>query len=88
MSLSPVPNTRQITDGHGVLLNIWVAFFSSLNYWLRPVGASGTTANRPVTSSSIQLYIGQTYFDQSLGKPIWVKSLNPTVWCDATGSAV
>jgi hypothetical protein len=45
---------------------------------------SGTTAQRvPVPSS-----IGFQYFDTTLGKPIWVKSLNPTVWVDAMGTTV
>jgi hypothetical protein len=42
---------------------------------------AGTTANRP----TLQLQIGQTYFDTTLGIPIWY---NGTVWKNASGSTV
>lgn len=45
---------------------------------------SGTTAQRPTTL----LWVGRMYFDTSLGIPVWVQSLGPTVWCDATGAPV
>jgi hypothetical protein len=44
----------------------------------------GTTGARP-TSPAIGLYVGFTYYDTTLGKPIW---WNGTVWKDATGSTV
>lgn len=40
----------------------------------------GTTAQRPITVS-----VGFTYFDTTLGKPIWWKG---AVWVDATGATV
>ena len=43
--------------------------------------ASGTTANRP----TLQLQIGQMYFDTTLGIPIWY---NGTVWKNASGTTV
>lgn len=88
MSLTPMPTTQYVTDKEGKLTFWWQTFMESVNYWLRPVGQQGATANRPVSTNQIALYIGQNYFDTTLGKPIWVKSLNPTVWCDATGAAV
>lgn len=88
MSITSVPSTKVISDKEGRLTSLWESFFSSINYWLAPIGASGITANRPADSSRTQLYIGQNYFDSTLGKPIWVKSRNPTVWCDATGASV
>jgi hypothetical protein len=42
---------------------------------------SGTTAERP----AVQLHIGQTFFDTTLGIPIW---WNDSDWVDATGTAV
>jgi hypothetical protein len=41
----------------------------------------GTTANRPTQS----LAIGQTYFDTSLGIPIWY---NGTNWVNSAGTTV
>jgi hypothetical protein len=42
---------------------------------------SGVTADRP----AVQLHIGQTYYDTTLGIPIW---WNGTVWKNASGTTV
>jgi hypothetical protein len=39
----------------------------------------GATGSRP----KAQLTIGQTYFDTTLGKPVWWRG---SVWVDATGT--
>jgi hypothetical protein len=49
-----------------------------------PLVLNGTTANRPVIPAG-SLRIGISYFDTTLGKPIW---WNGTVWVDATGATV
>ena len=41
--------------------------------------ASGATASRPTA-----VYVGQPYFDTTIGKPVW---WNGTTWVDATGTA-
>ncbi len=41
---------------------------------------NGTTANRPTAGQT-----GRSYFDTTLGKPIWD---NGTNWVDATGTVV
>jgi hypothetical protein len=41
----------------------------------------GSTGARP----TIQRTVGQTYFDSTLGKPIW---WNGTVWVDSAGTPV
>lgn len=46
---------------------------------------TGTTANRPTTD----LQLGQEYFDTTLGKPVWLKTIGtPNTWVDATGATV
>jgi hypothetical protein len=45
------------------------------------VSTAGTTAARPTTAT-----VGFTYFDTTLGKPIWLKTA-PSSWIDATGVA-
>ena len=45
------------------------------------VPPSGTTANRP----TLQVQVGQSYFDTTLGIPIWY---NGTVWKNASGTTV
>lgn len=47
------------------------------------VNAAGSTSNRPAVVS-----VGDQYFDETLLKPVWVKSINPNVWVDAMGSVV
>lgn len=48
---------------------------------------SGSTASRP-TDSLPGRWIGESFFDTTLNKPIWLKSVNPDVWIDATGAVV
>lgn len=59
---------------------------SGSNGWL-PIALrrSGTTSNRPVIPSG-SAFSGITYFDTTLGKPIWSNSSSG--WVDATGASV
>lgn len=43
-----------------------------------------TTANRQVNG----IRVGDWHFDTTLGKPIWVKSIDPAVWVDGAGTTV
>jgi len=43
----------------------------------------GTTAQRPVS-----VEIGDQYIDETLGFPIWVLSVSPTVWVRYDGTVV
>jgi hypothetical protein len=60
--------------------NFFVAVFNICN----ALTLSGTTAQRPTSF----LFVGRTYFDTTLGIPIWIQSLGPTVWIDAAGAPV
>lgn len=62
----------------------WMNWFNQAYSILFALQSSGTTANRPTKN----LWIGRWYFDTSLSKPIWLKSVNPSVWIDATGATV
>lgn len=70
------------------LSNGWATFVSSLyRQAVRSVNGleeSGTTANRPTTD----LWVGRQYFDTTLGYPVFVKSLGPTVWVNGAGTTV
>lgn len=59
---------------------VWNPVTAQWGAWFQLVGHSGTTSNRPTTVN-----IGYSYFDTTLGKPIWWKG---TVWVDATGTTV
>lgn len=79
---SPVDELNQ-----GMLTAIsggWRNFFNSVFNVLLGLTGSGLTAQRPTSL----LWIGRPFFDTTLGIPIWVQSLSPTVWCDATGLVI
>jgi hypothetical protein len=62
----------------------WRNFFQAVYSICTALTTSGTTAKRPTSG----LWIGRTYFDTTLGIPIWLKSTSPTVWCNSAGAAV
>lgn len=86
MSLSPVPTLRNIDAERKVQIDpIWIAWLNSVQFWLFPTGQFGTTANRPTTN----LYIGRRYYDTTLGYPVWVHAISPSiVWHNGAGAAV
>lgn len=45
---------------------------------------SGPTTSRPSPPS----FVGQGYFDTTLGFMVWVSSISPAVWVDAAGVAL
>jgi hypothetical protein len=54
-------------------------------YTWKPIGTdANSTSNRPISG----LYIGRSYFDTTLGKPIWLKQIAPPIWVDSTGTTV
>lgn len=49
------------------------------------VQQSGPTAERPTQ----RLWLGRFFYDLTLGKPVWVHQVKPTViWHDASGAPV
>lgn len=44
------------------------------------VPANGPTGSRPVPS-----FIGEQYFDTTLGYVVWVKQISPAIWVNAAG---
>jgi hypothetical protein len=88
MSLSPAPIAADVTQKGGFTTPAWKAWISQLFAVVSTVNNSGTTALRPVGSAQIPLSLGQAYFDTTLGIPVWIKSLNPTVWVNSAGAPV
>lgn len=86
--LNAIPTDNQPLEKGGNWKAVWQAFFSSVHDWLGPIGGSGPTTARPVNQSRNPLYVGQMFFDTTLGYPVFVKSLNPTVWVNGAGSVV
>jgi len=79
------PITGPIVDRDGMVtmtIASWLHFM-----WLaaNSVTESGTTAQRPTAN----LWVGRPFMDTTLGKPIWVNAVTPSVvWVDATGASV
>lgn len=72
-------------DGSGNFTAAWAGWFSIVQYILQDQSNSGPTTQRPTTNQ----YVGKTYFDTTLGKPIWIKTGgSPPTWVDATGAPV
>lgn len=63
---------------------VWANWFSSATHILNAVSTSGVTADRP----TMNVYVGQMYFDTTLGLPIWAKTLGASIaWVKADGTA-
>lgn len=86
MSLSPVPTNRNIDKDRKVEIDpIWISWLNSVAFWLFPIGQFGTTANRPTTN----LYVGRIYYDTTLGYPVWVHQVSPSIiWHNGAGASV
>ena len=74
------PFSAQIMENNGSLSRSWTEWFTKL--WLQQTPKHGTTAQRP----TVGVNIGDFYLDETLGIPIWLQSVNPTVWVDSTGT--
>lgn len=88
MSLSPAPLGSDITQKGGFTSPAWKAWLSQLFGVASTINTSGPTAARPIGSAQIPLSLGQEFFDTTLGIPVWIKTLNPTVWVNAAGAPV
>lgn len=63
----------------------WAGWFTLAQQILQATSSSGTTASRPTAN----LYVGQFWFDTTLGYPVWCKTTGASpVWVNATGAAV
>lgn len=62
----------------------WANWMTQAWRILAALSSSGTTANRPTAN----VYVGQFYFDTTLGRPIWAQSIGPIVWIKADGTIV
>jgi hypothetical protein len=75
----------QIADMH--VNPDWAILFAALQRTALAVSRSGLTADRP-TSTMPGRFVGMPFFDTTIGKPIWLKSVQPDSWIDATGAGV
>ena len=84
LPVAPTQITQQYLER---LTNALRLYFNQVDNFAQSINIpnSGTTANRPIDSVQAPLFIGQFYFDTTLGIPIWY---NGTVWKNASGTTV
>jgi hypothetical protein len=80
-----LPDSGPLVDANGNLTKTGLAFMSSVADFISLRFGAGPTTERPTE----QLEIGVTqFYDTTVGKMLWVKSVKPTVWMDALGTVV
>jgi len=89
MSLSPLPTDPRIDTKGNILDRVYQSWFQSIQTWLGPQGQAGATANRPTAN----VYVGLSYFDTTLGYPVFAKSATSAhpqvvVWVNGAGATV
>lgn len=61
---------------------VWARWFAGLVNAFNNLTATGTTAQRPSPAP----FIGFMYFDTTINKPIWAKTLTQYVYSDGTNA--
>lgn len=79
-----IPDNVPVVDQSGRTPVPWGQWFARVHRIVSAVQSSGSTADRPTKV----LWVGRTYFDTTLGIPVWVQSVSPVVWCNSVGVAV
>lgn len=79
--ISAPPVKTPVSDGK-TNQQSWINWFQNVFYIAFSQSQSGTTSQRPTSV----LWVGRRYFDTTLGKPVYIKSLGPTIWVDGVGT--
>ena len=75
-------------DDQGNIISMkpdWASFFNSLQQTVFAVSRSGPTSSRPMSNMDGR-FVGEPYFDTTVGKPVFLKIASTNVWVDATGA--
>ena len=81
---SPPLKNQPVDLQSGMTSRSWSVWMTQLWVVVSSLDDSGATASRPTKG----LYVGRTFFDTTLGKPVWLESVRPTVWVDGAGTPV
>jgi hypothetical protein len=73
-----------LVDADGNVMPVWDQWFNRIQQIASTGQQSGTTADRPTSV----LWIGRQFYDTTLGYPVFVHSVRPTVWHNAAGAVV
>lgn len=83
-NLFDLPDNGAMVDDRAMVTTGWLQWFSRVHNAVLSLYGSTVTADRPTAV----LWVGRMHFDTTLGHPIWVQSVRPTVWVDSTGAPV
>ena len=75
------PSNSVVVDDKQMMTTPWGAWFQRIHDIATSAQQSGITADRPVSL----LWIGRRFFDTTVGKPVYLKSIKPSVWVDGAG---
>lgn len=75
----PAKQSFTESEGHPPM---WIQWFSQLALLFNDSQATGATAQRPLRAP----FIGFPYFDTTLNRPIWAKTVTPATWVFADGT--
>lgn len=82
--LPPMTQPGLLGGGLQAFTSAWAGWFSTVQKILVATSSSGATSARPNAT-----YVGQFFFDQTLNRPIWAKTIGAsTVWIEAGGAVV
>ena len=73
-----------LVDADGNVMPVWDQWFNRIHQISAIAQQSGPTADRPTSV----LWIGRQFYDTTLGYPVLVHSVRPTVWHNAAGAVV
>jgi len=77
------PTGTPVVDAATLEMTVpWANWTQRIQNIVRTLNTSGPTAQRPTSN----LYIGLFFFDTTINKPIWLRSVNPNVWVDGAGT--
>jgi hypothetical protein len=49
---------------------------------------AGSPQSGPTTSRPVPVFVGQPFFDTTLGYMVWCSQITPSIWADAAGVSV
>lgn len=79
-----LPSNDPLVDDKSMAFRTWAQWISWVHQTVSAMRQSGPTADRPTKV----LWIGRSFYDTTINKPIYVSAVKPTVWRDAAGTIV
>lgn len=86
---SATPMIELVRDDDGNIIDVrmrpeWVAYFSLIGQIAFSATRAGSTSARP--DSNMVRWIGMPYFDQQIGKEVFLKFATSNVWVTSDGT--